>query len=83
MAGVKPFSVGRGSIAGRLALVGRTERIWRASQPAVFIHNGSRLGHRGRRAFVGPVQWQVVDAPGDSRIRIPVVDGILDRTNVF
>lgn len=83
MAGVKPISVGPGSVAGCPALVGRAERIWCPSQSAVFIHNGSRLGRCGERAPVGSVQRKTMDLPGDFRNRFPVVDRILGRTDIF
>ena len=68
MAGVKPISLGRGPTVRRLPLVECVERIRRASQPAVFIHNGSSLDRCGSRTPVEPFQWKIAGTSGDPHI---------------
>ena len=79
MDGVKFISVGRDPTARRSALVGCSLRIRRASQPPVFIHNGSRLGARGRRSPVEHLERKGLGELGDPHIDQPLACGILDR----
>jgi hypothetical protein len=83
MDGVKPVSVGPGSILRGPALVGRADRVQIKPQPAVSINNGSRLGLRGLRPVGVSVGWQGLDAPGDPNIRFGLADRILDRASLL
>lgn len=83
MAGVMSISLGCAPAARYPAFVECAERIWRQSQPAVSVYNGSRLGSCRMRAVVGSLQQKVVDPLGNFPIRLPMADGVLERTNIF
>ena len=83
MDGVKPVSVGPGSILRGPALVGRADRVQIKPQPAVSINNGSRLGLRGLRPVGVSVGRQSVDSTGDPYIRFGLADRILDRASLL
>ena len=79
MDGVKSVSVGHGAILRRPARMGCIDRVRLQSQPAISVHNGSRLGRGGMRPAVEHMDPQEVDAPGDPYIHIRLADRILDR----
>ena len=82
MDGVKPVSVGHGAIVRHPARMGCIDRIRIQPQPAIFVHNGSRLGRGGMRPAVVYVDQKEVGAPGDPYIHFNLADRILDRESL-
>ena len=83
MAGVKPISVGGGPADCRAALLEYAERVRGTPQPVVSNHYGHRLGGHRSGAFVGFIQWKIVDASGNSRIHRFMDRPMLDRANLL
>ena len=83
MDGVKPLSLGRGSILCGPPVVGRIGRVRIEAQPALLIANRNRLGHRRMRSGVEHVVRQTVGTPRGPHIRFGLADRILDRKSLF
>ena len=83
MDGVKPISVGPGAFGSHPALVECAVRVQSEPQPAIPFHNGSRLGRRGSRFTLEPVECQSLVASGDPYIHHFMAGRILDRTVIF
>ena len=81
MDGVKPVSVGYGSILRIPAGVGCVGRIQIKPQPVISIRNGSRLGRGGMRALVEYLPPQKVGASGSPNRHHSLADRILARTS--
>ena len=78
MDGVKPHSVGLGSIPCSPARVGCIGRVRIQTQPVLSFDNGRSLGPGWMRPDVEHVGWQKVGTPRNPRIRIGLADRILD-----
>ena len=83
MDGVNAVSVGRRSILCSAALVEHTYRVQVKPQPAIFIHNGSRLERRGRRPALEHRSQEKTDASGDPYSHVHLADRILDRESLL
>lgn len=83
MDGVKPLSVGRGTLVRGATRMGCIDRIRIKPQPALSIHNGSRLGCGRQRSLVEHVHPQKMGASGDPYIHFGLADRILDRASLL